>query len=67
MEKQVKNPQVIVTNDVADDNWRLFEKAAFAVPKTFIWGPPGLGKSYTAQQILRTIKKDCLKTFLVEQ
>lgn len=37
------------------DNWHLFEKAARISARTFIWGPPGIGKSYTAQKILKSI------------
>lgn len=37
------------------ENWHLLEKVARIVPRIFIWGPPGVGKSYTAYQILRTL------------
>lgn len=60
MKKQTK------TACVTDDNWRLFEKAALASPRTFIWGPPGVGKSYTAQQILRTVNKNVWQCTLDE-
>lgn len=38
-------------------NWHLFEKAARISTRTFIWGPPGVGKSYTAQDILKSTNK----------
>ncbi len=42
------------TVQITIDNWQLFEKAARISMRTFIWGPPGIGKSYTAQKILKS-------------
>ena len=51
---------------VTDDNWRLFEKAVLASSRTFIWGPVGIGKSFTAQQILSAINENVWQCTLDE-
>ncbi len=51
---------------VTGNDWRLFEKAVLASPRTFIWGPPGIGKSYTSRQILRTINNNVWQCTLDE-
>lgn len=52
MRKQNKNNLPIETK-----SWDLFEKVAKIVPRIFVWGPPGVGKSYTAYKMLGTSNK----------
>jgi len=62
-EEMKKKTRITCTTD---DNWRLFKEAVLVSPRTFIWGPPGVGKSYTAQQILKTINKNVWQCTLDE-
>ena len=36
------------------ETWNLIEKTVKIIPRVFIWGPPGVGKSYTGYKILKT-------------
>lgn len=48
------------------ETWSLLEKTAKIVPRIFIWGPPGIGKSYTAHKILKTTNSTVLQCTLDE-
>lgn len=52
MKKQGKNDL-----GIENETWELLEKTARIVPRIFVWGPPGIGKSYTAYKILGTSNK----------
>lgn len=38
---------------IQGDGWNLFRTAVNAVPRIYLWGPPGIGKSRTALERLR--------------
>jgi MoxR-like ATPase len=38
----------------ASEEWSCVERALGAFRRVFIWGPPGVGKSYAAKEVLRT-------------
>lgn len=52
MKKQIKN-----NLGIENETWELLEKTARIVPRIFVWGPPGVGKSYTAYKILTASNK----------
>lgn len=40
------------------DRWKMFEEAIKLVGRVYIWGPPGIGKSYAGQKALKITNND---------
>lgn len=56
MRKQNKN-NLQNNLQIETENWHLLEKVARIMPRIFVWGPPGVGKSYTGYKILKASNK----------